>query len=60
MDTDWTGSRAAQPADEEIKKHGDPLKKHVADVPGQQTPGSGQVRQDARDDKGKRGSSESR
>lgn len=53
MVTDRTAGRAAQPAEEEIKKHGDVLKKQVADAAGQQKqamPGDGQEHKDARDD----------
>ncbi|HYD60948.1 MAG TPA: hypothetical protein VEC35_11365 [Noviherbaspirillum sp.] len=53
MDTDRTAGRAAQPAEEEIKKHGDVLKKQVADAAGQQQkgmPGEGQESKEARDD----------
>jgi hypothetical protein len=53
MDTEQRGSRAAQPAEEEIKKHGDPLKKHVADQAGKQM--QGREPQDARDDKAGKG-----
>ena len=53
MVTDRTAGRAAQPAEEEIKKHGDVLKKQVADAAGQQKQsmrGEGEEHKDARND----------
>lgn len=36
MNTDKTRGRVAEPAAEEIKKHGDPFKSQVADAAGKQ------------------------
>jgi hypothetical protein len=37
MNTDQPKSKVAQPADEELKKHGDQLEKQVKDAAGSQT-----------------------
>ena len=45
MDPEQTKNRAAQPADEELKKHGDQLKKQVDAVAGEpRTPDNKQVK----------------
>ena len=41
MNTDQKDSGVAQPAEEELKKHGDQLKKQVKDAAGRQLKGKG-------------------
>ena len=42
MNTDQRKSGVAQPADEELKKHGDPLERQVKDAAGKPLPDSDQ------------------
>jgi hypothetical protein len=44
MNTDQVKGRLAQPADEEIKKHGDQLEKQVRDAAGKQEQEEGKDR----------------
>ena len=38
METDKNQRRVAEPAEEEIKKHGDPMKQQVAEAAGKEPP----------------------